>query len=123
MHRIAEQIAAGAVERGPENAARRIEQQKAAPAHTVGAGQEGGPRAQDGDKAPEEHDLAAVTRKEILAELQAPSVQVDDVAEAAQQAIAALAPDEEAHVVAEDGARSRRGDDEREGKVGCRAGV
>src|SRR5689334_25269024 len=114
MHDIAQQVACGAIERGPEDAARRVEKQETAPAHTVGAGQEGGPRAQDGDKAPEEHDLAAVTQKEILAELQAPSVQVDDVAEAAQQAIAALAPDEEAQVVAEDGARRRRRDDERE---------
>ena len=43
---VAEQVAPHAVERGPDDASGRIEEQEAWPAHAVGSGQKGGPGTQ-----------------------------------------------------------------------------
>src|ERR671932_1368317 len=87
---VAEQVAAQAVDRGPEDAAKGVGDQEAVPRHAVRAGQEGGQGTQHCHEAAEEDDLPAVARKEIVPQFELALVQADEIAIAAQQAIAAF---------------------------------
>src|SRR5207247_7554717 len=57
---LAEQVGGNTVERRPDDAARRIEEEEAAPAHAVDPGEEGRKDAQYRNKPPEEHHLGPV---------------------------------------------------------------
>src|ERR1700674_454547 len=102
---LAQIISSETVHAGPQDAARRVEQQEARPGHAIGPGEQGGKHAEQRDKAAEEHDLAAVTPKQILADLDLALGQADVVAVAEQDRIADLAADPEPDDAAEDGAR------------------
>ena len=84
--------------------------QEGAPAHLARAGEPGGPDAQAGDPATEEHGLRAVAGEERIADREHPLALVVETSRPLEQRPAAAAPDHEADVVADD--RAGRGDDD-----------
>jgi hypothetical protein len=70
LHLLTEQIGASAEQRRPGDATERVHQQEMRPGHPVRPGQQRREGAQEGDEPPEEYDLPAVTKEEILADLQ-----------------------------------------------------
>lgn len=87
-----------------------VKNQKTPPGHPVGTGQKRRERAQHGDELAEEHDLAAMLQKEVLAQLYAALGDSDVAAVAEQEGIAKLAADPEANVISDDCASGRRDD-------------
>lgn len=61
----------------PGDAAGRVENQEVRPRHLVGSGEESGVGAKDGDKASDEHDLAAVLLEDVTTDLQAALVETN----------------------------------------------
>src|SRR5207245_3695410 len=94
-----------AVDRRPDDTARRIEDQEPAPVHSVDTRQEGGEDAQNRYESPKEHHLRAVLIEEVLTEAQPILLETDVAAISFDQPIATGATDPVADVVAHDGAR------------------
>ncbi len=89
----------------------------------MGSGQERGPHAQHRHKASEEDDCASAPAKEVETQFQLALVETDEVTVAAQQAVAALAPNPEAEVIAQDGPAGCCGNDQHHGELVCGARV
>ncbi len=112
---LAEIIRSETVHAGPQDAARRVEQQEGKPGHAIGPGEQGGKRAEQRDEATEEHDLAAMTPKQILPDLDLALGQADVVTVAQQERIADLPPDPEPDDAADD--RARRGSHDHQSNI------
>src|SRR6266516_3915165 len=120
---LAEIIRSETVHAGPQDAARGVEQQEGKPRHAIGPGEQGGNRAEQRDEATEEHDLAAMTPKQILPDLDLALGQADVVTVAQQERIADLPPDPEPDDAADDRARRGSHDHQSNIEVVRRAGV
>src|SRR5690348_3694135 len=70
MHGLAEKETREAVDHRPDHAADGIEEEKAAPRHPVGAGEQRRQSPQHRDEAAEEDDLPAMAEEEIPTDLQ-----------------------------------------------------
>ena len=108
LERAAEQIAASAEDRRPDDPARRVEEKERLPIVAIDAGEKRRKSPQHRDEAAEKHDLAAVLEEEILPDLEPPLVQANVVSVSVDERKAELAADPIAAIVAEDRARRRR---------------
>src|SRR5260221_14439294 len=99
MDVVAQKVATQSHQAGPHDSSQRIEEQKTGPAHLIGSRQKRRPRSQDGDKAPEEDDFAAMLQKKVLAQFELAFIQADGAPVAEQQAVASLAAYPEPQVI------------------------
>src|SRR6266702_3473949 len=120
---LAEQVGGNTVERRPDDAARRIEEEEAAPAHAVDPGEEGRKDAQYRNKPPEEHHLGPVLVEQVLAKPKPVLLQPDVASVVFHQPVAAGSADQVADVVPDDRARRRSNDDPKDRETARRPGV
>ena len=106
----AEQVAACAKDRRPDDPARRIEEKELLPIVAIDARQEGRESAQHRDEAAEKDDLSAVPEEEILADFEPLLIKSNIMPIAIDKRKAELAANPIAAIVAEDRARRSRSD-------------
>ena len=118
-----DQSRTGAENEAPQQSARRIGDQKPLPVHAVHAGQNARQNAQHGNEATEEHDLAAVTQEQVLADLQPGLVEPEVAPVARDQRRADPAADQVADIVTQDGGRGGHQHDRHDVELVGRAGI
>lgn len=122
LETVAKGISRQAVSRSPDNASGRIEEQESSPVHAIDAGEKGCECAQHGHEPAEEHDLAAMSRKEVLPELDVALVDSCQMATAEQKRVPESPAEYIPDAIADDRADRGRQDDELDVQPMRRAG-
>src|SRR5215831_18894843 len=109
--------------RRPDNGAGGIGHEEARPGYLIDAGKQCRQHPEKGDEAAKEHDLAAMSLKEILPDFDARLGQADIASVADEDGEADFPSDPIANIVADDGAKGCRGDDLIEVQLSGLAGI
>jgi len=100
--KFAEEVAADAEHRSPNNSTTGIGDQERAPGHAVYSGEERRQHAQQRDEAAEEYDLGPVLQEQVLPELDAGFKHADALTVSQQQGVTVSQPEPITGVVAND---------------------